>query len=272
MSSIKNIVSGTLRKTGLLYTADNLKFFMQKIKNYSDNKRFRKQNPWFVLPPDYFLYETFTLNYHEYMIQGKLNAEEIIDTVSQLTGLAVPGKRILDWGCGPARVVRHLPELLSGKHHIYGSDYNESYIDWCSRNLPLISFKTNKLAPPLAFEDNYFDLIYSVSILTHLSEKNHYDWIHEIKRVLKPGGILLISTQGNAYKDKMLAEEISLFEKGNLVIRSFSKEGHRIFSAFQPESFMRKLFSGFDIIEHQKGNETSIHGKQDTWIVKKVQG
>ena len=269
MSGIKNILSGILRKTGLLYSADNLKFYLQKARNYSNNKRFRKENPWFVLPPDYFLYETFTLDYHEYMIQGKLNAAEIIDTVSPFIDLSIPGKRLLDWGCGPARVVRHLPGLLSNKHAVYGSDYNEAYISWCSKNLPSVTFKKNDLAPPLSFDENFFDLVYSVSILTHLSEKNHVGWINEMKRVLKPGGILLISTQGNAYKDKMLKEEIEQFEKGNLVVRDFSREGHRIFSAFQPEPFMRKLFSGFEIIEQQKGNETSIHGKQDTWIVRK---
>ncbi|MEP7165269.1 MAG: class I SAM-dependent methyltransferase [Ferruginibacter sp.] len=267
---MKNSLSGILRKAGLLYAADHGRFFFQKARNYHRNKQFRKQYPAFALPPDYFLYETFTLDYHEYMQHGKCNAAELTDLIRPLIDLSVPGKRILDWGCGPARVVRHLPELLLHQHLIYGTDYNTEYINWCSKDLPGITFTANKLYPPLAFDDNYFDVIYSISILTHLSEKNHYEWISEIKRVLKTGGIFIVTTQGSAYIDKMLKREINEFENGNLVTRNYQKEGHRIFSAFQPESFMRNLFNDFEIIEFQQGaTGHSIHGKQDTWIVQK---
>ena len=270
MGSIKNSLSAILRKTGLLYAADHGRFFFQKIRNYNRNKQFKKKNPSFTLPPDYFLYETFTLNYQEYRYQGRCNAAELIDVIKPLTDLSIPGKKILDWGCGPARVVRHLPELLLHDHFVYGTDYNREYINWCSKNLEGISFSSNDLFPPLQFDDNYFDVIYSISILTHLSEKNHYEWINEIKRVLKPGGIFIVTTQGSAYKDKMLKSEIAEFEKGNIVTRDYLKEGHRIFSAFQPESFMKDLFKEFEIIDCQKGEEgRSIHGKQDTWIVRK---
>ncbi len=270
MSSLKNSLSGLLRKTGLLYGADYLKYFFQKIKNFNRNNRFKKKYPSFILPPDYFLYETFTLDYYEYMYQGSCNATELIEVLNPLTDLSVPGKKILDWGCGPARVVRHLPELLFHKHLIYATDYNKEYIDWCSKQLDGISFTSNELYPPMHFDNNYFDVIYSLSILTHLSEKNHYEWISEMQRVLKPGGILIITTQGSAYKNKMLKNELAEFDKGNIVIRDFLKEGHRIFSAFQPEPFMRNLFKYFEIITCQKGIDgNSIHGKQDTWIVKK---
>ena len=270
MGNFKNSLSAILRKTGLLYSSDYLKFFLKKIKNFNRNSQTKKLYPAFIFPPDYFLYETFALDYYQYLHQGKCNANEIIDIISPLINLSIPGKKILDWGCGPARVVRHLPEMLSHKHLIYGTDYNSKYINWCSNNLSGISFAANSLYPPIAFENNYFDFIYSLSILTHLSEKNHFAWIAEIDRLLKPGGILIISTQGSAYKNKMLKNERKEFEKGNIVVRNYLKEGHRIFTAFQPETFMRELLNGFEIITLQKGSEgNSIQGIQDTWVVKK---
>lgn len=270
MSAAKNQLSGILRKTGLLYAADYLKFLLQKCLNYARNKGFRNTYPSFALPPDYHLYETFTLDYGEYKYQGELNASELVDLISTVADLDTPGKKILDWGCGPARVVRHLPSLLAHKHEIYATDYNKDYINWCSHNLRDIVFSSNGLNPPLVFAGNYFDIIYSISILTHLSEKNHYEWIGEINRILKPGGILIITTQGNAYKTKMLDYERIKFERGELVTRSYSKEGHRIYSAFQPPAFMKQLFSSFEIIEYQDGAKgESIHGEQDTWVVRK---
>jgi SAM-dependent methyltransferase len=267
---MKNKLSAILRKTGLLYAADYVKYLSQKIQFYSSNKRFQKTHPGFSLPPDYFLYETFLLHYADYYSQGKWNAAELVKTIQPLTDLGNPGKKILDWGCGPARVLRFFPELLPAKHLLFGTDYNRDYIDWCSKNLPGINFSTNELNPPLQFESNYFDVIYSISILTHLSQKNHRDWINEIHRVLKPGGILIISTQGSAFKNKMLKQELLKFESGELVVRIAIKEGHRIFSAFQPENFMINLFKDFEIIAFQAGTSgLSIHGLQDTWIVKK---
>ena len=68
----------------------------------------------------------------------------------------------------------------------------------------------------------------------------------------------------------MLKQEIQEFERGDLVVRSANKEGHRIFSAFQPEPFMADLFKNFEIVAFQAGTSGhSIHGLQDTWIVKK---
>jgi hypothetical protein len=68
----------------------------------------------------------------------------------------------------------------------------------------------------------------------------------------------------------MLANELAAFEAGNIVVRNFLKEGHRIFSSFQPKDFMKKLFSEFIIINCQEGETgNSIHGDQDTWIVQK---
>ena len=52
---------------------------------------------------------------------------------------------ILDWGCGPGRIVRHLPSIVS-KAKIFGSDYNEESINWCRENIEDVGFEVNGLA------------------------------------------------------------------------------------------------------------------------------
>jgi hypothetical protein len=47
-------------------------------------------------------------------------------------------------------------------------------------------------SPPLPFEDGYFDLIYSLSVFTHLTT-TWEAWLHELRRVLKPQGHAVIT-------------------------------------------------------------------------------
>ena len=171
----------------MLSSAEKARFYLQKLKYKKDNDAFRKEYPDFVLPPEFFIYETYRLNYKWYYEDGKNSAEEIVTLLSKYYDLAKPGKRILDWGCGPGRIVRHFPALLPNAE-IYGTDYNENYIKWCSENLKGINFSANKIDPPMNFQSSFFDAIIGLSIFTHLSEKNHFDWINELYRIIKFGG------------------------------------------------------------------------------------
>ncbi|MDV7395980.1 class I SAM-dependent methyltransferase, partial [Arthrospira platensis SPKY1] len=109
------------------------------------------------------------------------------------------GKRILDWGCGPARIVRHLPGLLPDSE-IHGTDYNPNTIAWCKANIKGVQFEKNELDPPTVYPDKHFDLIYGISIFTHLSEPRHFSWFDELMRIAKPGAVILLTTHGNLYK------------------------------------------------------------------------
>jgi len=48
----------------------------------------------------------------------------------------------------------------------------------------------------MPFLDNEFDLIIGVSVFTHLGEEDQFRWLAELARVIKPGGIALMSIQG----------------------------------------------------------------------------
>jgi len=102
---------------------------------------------------------------------------------------------ILDFGCGCGRVTRFLPRGLD----VTGLDIDGEAIGWCRQNLSSIAkFDVNNPEPPLDDSDETFDLIFCVSLFTHLSLEMERAWLRELKRVLKPGGWLLISTLSDA--------------------------------------------------------------------------
>lgn len=101
---------------------------------------------------------------------------------------------ILDWGCGCARVARFISELAPGK--LTGSDIDPDNIEWCKNNIAAAKFARIDLHPPMSFADGSFDLVYGISVFTHLSETDQDRWLAELQRITKPGGAVLMSIQG----------------------------------------------------------------------------
>jgi len=105
-------------------------------------------------------------------------------------------ERVLDFGCGCGRTLRWLMESYPATH-FYGADVYADAIDWCARNLPDGAFVNSKPEPPLPFESSYFDVVYCFSVFTHLDERMQDMWLIEIKRILKPGGIVILTVHGD---------------------------------------------------------------------------
>lgn len=260
-------ISQILRKLGLTHSTDLLRYRLQRLKNSRANARFKKENPEVKLPPDYLIYESFQINYKKYYSESRQSAQWIAEQLARHQELK--NKKILDWGCGPGRIIRHLPELIGQGCEFYGTDYNDRSIDWCSRNLTGIKFNNNTLEAKLPYPDNFFDAIYGISIFTHLSEKMHFDWYTELRRVLKVGGVMLLTTHGDNFKIKLSQSELENYLQGNIIERGNVKEGHRTYSAFHPTRFMEKLFEKDIILEHITELPKGNYIPQDTWIIKK---
>lgn len=100
----------------------------------------------------------------------------------------------LDFGCGCGRVARWLgtAEPVS---HLRGVDVDVAQVRWARRRLQR-DFTVIRPSPPLAFEPESFDVVYAISIFTHLNEREQFDWLAELARILRPGGLLIATTHG----------------------------------------------------------------------------
>ena len=105
------------------------------------------------------------------------------------------GRAILDFGCGAGRVIRHFgSEAESGD--VWGCDIDRPSIEWAERNIsPPFHFLLSEELPSLPFPDERFDLIYAISVFTHLLD-SWSAWLLEMHRLLRPGGILVTSFLG----------------------------------------------------------------------------
>jgi SAM-dependent methyltransferase len=165
---------------------------------------------------------------------------------------------VLDFGCGCGRVTRYFHDFAG---NVAGSDVSTDAIAWCRANLGFARFEANGLAPPLAFDGDSFDLVYALSVFTHLTSDLQLAWRDELRRVLRPGGRLLITTHGGSYVPRLDAEERARFDAGELVVRWGEVVGSNLCSAYHPERYLRETFAnGFAFLELEpegaRGNPT----------------
>ena len=140
----------------------------------------------------------------EYLVLGAVHKELIEDILGP--DWSWEGKGVLDFGCGAGRVLRHFaPEASLGE--FAGCDIHAESIEWASRELsPPFSFSTNGSSPPLPYPDASFDLIYGVSVFTHLTD-SWADWLLEMHRLLRPDGRLFLTFLGRGIVPTITGED-----------------------------------------------------------------
>jgi SAM-dependent methyltransferase len=163
-----------------------------------------------------------------------------------------------------------MPSLLAQQDPtLVGADYNPRSIAWDREHLPGIDFTVNGLHPPLDQPDGTFDVVYCVSVFTHLSEDVQLAWAAELLRVLKPGGLVLCTTQGEAFRRLLVtADEHARYAAGQVVVLGNYREGRKYFLALHPERFVReRLLAGFAGVRRIRTQAMTYEFfEQDTWI------
>lgn len=103
------------------------------------------------------------------------------------------GDKFLDVGCGDGIIAYFAKKNY---RQIYGVDVSDIALKIAERR-GVITRKINVNNEALPFENNYFDAITCLDVIEHVFEP--VDLINEISRVLKKGGIVIISTPNIRY-------------------------------------------------------------------------
>lgn len=200
---------------------------------------------------------------------GKAVAETLSQAVADNLPHTFKQLKILDFGCGCARVLPYFKQTRDME--IVGSDIDEEAIVWCQENLSGFgAFFINGAMPPLDFPADTFDVIYSVSVMTHLPEKMQTAWLKELSRVAKPRALLLLTTRG------IHGVHLTRLQQLQFRLRGFYYGGGRLTlglprfyrSAFHTEAYVHKFWGKhFEILEFRA---RGLNNDQDLVICRKL--
>lgn len=179
---------------------------------------------------------------------GRLARKSVLDILAKNGIPAKHLKGILDFGCGAARVLRHLRDLK--ECGLAGVDYNPDLIAWCQKSHPFSRFAVNPFLGPLPFADASFDLVYAFSVFTHLDGDQQSVWLKELGRVLRPRGYLLVSVHGIFHIRDFPRDMRERFERGEMLVSAAETAGTNQCASFHPPSYMKTRFApGFDLVD-----------------------
>jgi ubiquinone/menaquinone biosynthesis C-methylase UbiE len=155
--------------------------------------------------------------------------------------------RVLDFGCGCGRIARWLaPTVVEAGGKFHGSDLNPKLIGWCRANLQG-NYRVNGLQPPMPFKAASVDLLYSMSVLTHLKLATAQAWLDDFARVLAPGGLAIISFHD---EDLAPAELKPRLAAESWVLNTEVLEGSNYMGAFTTRAAFGEICSRrFEVLE-----------------------
>ena len=157
---------------------------------------------------------------------------------------------LLDFGCGVGRVLARLPEGPS----LHGTDTNRRLVRWCQVNVPRTTTVRHGRKPPLPLPPAVFDVVIALSVFTHLPDAYARAWASELRRVLRPGGRLLVSAHGERYLDRLSRRERAAFAAGHSVVHFPELAGTNACAAFHPASVIEHdLLTGYELLDVEPG-------------------
>jgi SAM-dependent methyltransferase len=110
-------------------------------------------------------------------------------------GVDLPSGKVLDWGCGHGRVIRHFGEA-DRVAEAWAVDIDAENVAWLEASVGSVRTATVPLLPPTDLPADYFDLVYGISVMTHLTREVQEVWLRELARITRPGGLVLLTFCG----------------------------------------------------------------------------
>jgi len=217
-----------------------------------------------------FILEKTKENYNLIAKEFSATRKEIWEELEFLFKDLKEGEKILDLGCGNGRWYRVFKEK---KVDYFGVDNSEKLIEIAKENFPEAKFFVGD-ALNLPFPENFFDKVYSIALLHHIpSEEFRIKVLNEAKRVLKRGGILILT----CWKIHRLREIFALLKYTFLKLIGRSKldfkdiflpwgkkvlRYYHCFSKKELENLVKK--AGFEILEsgvvkNKRGNRKNYY-------------
>lgn len=186
------------------------------------------------LPPTELMTRVGRVVGADYGAWGAVAKQDILD----LLPWPLRGRRVLDFGCGAGRILRHLREA-----RLAACDIDAPSVEWIRANMPDVDAFLVTEDPNIPRPGGSYDLVIAASVFTHIGA-TWLAWLQEVRRVLDTDGLLFATFLGSGMEsDYGISEGMTVVRDGDC------GEGGLIVT--HSSEWLRRHWAGagFDVIE-----------------------
>ena len=161
-------------------------------------------------------------------------------------------RKILDLPCGHGRVLRALKGAFPSAFFT-ACDLNRAGVDFCVEHFGATGDYSNPEPRKIELEGPY-DLIWSGSLLTHLSEEPYIEFLRLFARLLEPGGVFVATTHGRHVAARLRA----------------AKHTYKLAPESLPGVVAQYDAGGFGYADYPGGEGYGVSVNTPEWLMRKV--
>jgi SAM-dependent methyltransferase len=199
-----------------------------------------------------------------------------LEAVLKVAGTSLASfSRMLDYGCGSGRTTRALKTRFPAAD-VHGTDIDPEAIAWLTRHCSRFGeFRLAPHQPPTSYPDAFFDFIVGISVFTHLPEDMQFAWLKELRRITKPGGLLILTTSGKKNYVDLPPDLLRVVEERGFCYvdggygQSISLPAFYQNTFHRPEYVREHWSRFFEVLDIQ---ETRMQNHQDTVLLRNSGG
>jgi SAM-dependent methyltransferase len=176
--------------------------------------------------------------------------------------------RFLEFASGHGRFTRHLVKAL-GPERVTVSDVVPDAVDFARATFGVEGLLSSVTPEALAWEQPY-DVVFVLSLFSHLPERTWARWLASLYRAVKPGGLLVFSTHGAEAAQR---QSVALDAQGFFFAPSSESQAIEVAeygTTFTSDAFVRRTLAqtlhGAALLQH-----APVHfwNHQDAYVVQK---
>ena len=148
-------------------------------------------------------------------------------------------------GIGTGRVAIPLKRLLFSGARVIGVDVDSVNVEWCRSTFRDIENSVSDFFPPLELATASIDMVYGISVMTHLTEGAQYAWLKELRRVLKPDGVCVLTTHGEyaLIRTGVFRRRLAMHQVNSIGISDLIQDPN-LGPQLEMKNYYRAVFSG----------------------------
>jgi SAM-dependent methyltransferase len=218
------------------------------------------------LPPQEMrLLSSGTAEPERFVASGRTGLEWLRDILARHGASVDDGTDILEFGCGAGRYLRHLSRHPGS---LVGVDYNPYLLAWAEANLRFARFAVCGPRPPIPEPDGAFDIAFAIDVFSHLDESAQVPWFEDLARVVRPGGLLVLTLHGPSRTENLPLKLRRTFAEGRLSVLRPALSGTNGCAAYHPRAYVERVFGQrLPLVEHAEHAAAEL--RQDVAVFRK---